>query len=669
MSDVKIFKSVSETDSQETNTSFPNLFSPMTIGNLEIRNRILSTGHDTTLPTDGTVNDALVAYHEARAKGGVGLIVCQVTGVHETARYTSHILMGVDDGCIRGFRKLADAVHAQGTKLFVQLFHPGREIMESQDGSAPVAYAPSASPSERFHVIPRALPRAMIAEIVAGYAATAARVREAGVDGVEIVASHGYLPAQFLNPKVNRRDDEYGGTAENRLRFLHEVIGAVRTATGPGFVVGMRISGDEKDPEGLTEETSLEVIVNLASELDYVSVIAGTSASLGGATHIVPPMAIGNAYVAPFAAAVKQRVSIPVMVAGRINQPHEAETVIASGQADACGMTRALICDPKMPGKALAGRSNDIRACIACNQACIGHFHKGYPVSCIQHPETGRELTYGTLFPASVRKKVMVVGGGPGGMKAAAVAAQRGHAVTLYEAASRLGGQALLAQLLPGRAEFGGIVTNLTRELELAGVTVVTGVSVDTALIEAERPDTVIVATGGKPRWPHAAEIAEDAHVVDAWQVLKGQANVGSRVVVADWRCDWIGVGIAEMLAEAGRHVRLAVNGLHAGELLPSYVRDMAVARLHRLGVEIIPYARLYGCDADTVYLQHTSSEEAIVIESIDTLVLAQGHMPECTLLDELEDADLSVIAIGDCVTARTAEEAVLEGLKAAWTL
>ena len=196
------------TGTQMTRTLFPHLFSPVTIGDVEICNRILSTGHDTTLPTDGRVNDALVAYHEARARGGVGLIVCQVTGVHETARYTSHLLMGVDDSCIPGFRKLADAVHAHGTKLFVQLFHPGREIMESSDGSAPVAYAPSVSPSERFHVIPRALTRAMIKEIIAGYAATAARVREAGADGVEIVASHGYLPAQFLNSRVNRRTDE-----------------------------------------------------------------------------------------------------------------------------------------------------------------------------------------------------------------------------------------------------------------------------------------------------------------------------------------------------------------------------------------------------------------------------------------------------------------------------
>ena len=197
----------------------------------------------------------------------------------------------------------------------------------------------------------------------------------------------------------------------------------------------------------------------------------------------------------------------------------------------------------------------------------------------------------------------------------------------------------------------------------------VTGTTVDRGLVDAERPDAVIVATGGKPRWPHNAEFGDDAHVVDAWQVLKGEANVGARVVIADWRCDWIGVGLAEMLAASGCHVRLAVNGLHAGELLPFYVRDMAAARLHGLGVEVIAYARLYGCDADTVYLQHTASGEPIVVEDIDTLVLAQGHLSECALLDALEDAQMPVIPIGDCVSARTAEEAVLEGLKAAWSL
>lgn len=648
---------------------FPHLFSPITIGGVEIKNRILSTGHDTTLPTDGTINDALIAYQEARARGGAGLICVQVAGVHDSARYSSHVLMLDDDRAIPGYTRMAERLHGHGTKVFAQLFHPGREIMESSDGTAVAAWAPSVSPSERFHVIPRAMTRAMIAEVVEGYGKAAARVHKAGIDGVELVASHGYLPAQFLNPKVNLREDDYGGDFENRLRFFREVLDAIRAEAGPGFAVGMRISGDEKDPEGLTEAMALDAIVALEADLDYVNVIAGTSASLGGAVHIVPPMAVGNAYVAPFAAAVKAKVGIPVLVAGRINQPHEAEQVVASGQADMCGMTRAMICDPDMPGKAQAGRVDDIRACIACNQACIGHFHKGYPISCIQHPETGRELTYGELQPAKRARKVMVVGGGPGGMKAAATAATRGHDVTLYEASARLGGQALLAQLLPGRAEFGGIVTNLAREMELAGVEVVLNRTVDQELIAAQTPVAVIVATGAIPLAPRNADLSEDAHVVDAWAVLRDQVNVGTSVVVADWRSDWIGMGLAQLLAENGCHVRLAVNGLHAGELMPWYVRDMAAAKLHALGVETIPYVRLYGADADTVYLQHTSGGDPILIEDVDTLVLSQGHEPQCALLNALEEHGTQVIGIGDCLAPRTAEEAVFEGLKAGWAV
>jgi 2,4-dienoyl-CoA reductase-like NADH-dependent reductase (Old Yellow Enzyme family) len=650
-------------------SNFPHLFSPITIGKVAIRNRILSTGHDTTLPTDGMVNDALIAYHEARARGGAGLIIVQVAGIHDSARYTTHILMATGDECIPGYARLAETVHAHGTKIFAQLFHPGREILESQDGSIPVAYAPSASPSDRFHCQPRALTQSMIREFVDGYGAAARRVKAAGVDGVEIVASHGYLPAQFLNARVNLREDAYGGGLENRLRFLREVIAQVRTSVGPDFVVGLRISGDEKDAEGLTETDSLAAIKALAPSLDYVNVIAGSSATLGAAVHIVPPMFIEGAYVAPFAAAVKQAVGIPVLVAGRINQPQQAEMVVGTGQADMCGMTRAMICDPEMAGKAAAGRIDDIRACIGCNQACIGHFQKGFPISCIQHPETGRELTYGRLTPAGSPRDVLVIGGGPGGLKAAAVAAARGHRVVLCEAGPRLGGQALLAQLLPARAEFGGIVTNLAHEAARAGVEVRLNTCADRALVDRIGPAAVIVATGARPRWPRNIEIDGAAHVVDAWQVLRKEVNPGASVLVADWRCDWIGLGVAEMLAGSGCKVRLAINGRGAGEEIQNYTRDMMVARCHRLGVEFIPYARLHGVDADTVYLQHSASGEAMLIEGIDTLVLAQGSVSDDALLAELETYDGIVRPIGDCLAPRTAEEAVLDGLREAWRL
>lgn len=435
---------------------FPHLFAPLTIRGVTLRNRILSTGHDTVLPEDGTVNAALIAYHAARARGGVGLIVTQVAGVHETARYTAHLLMATDDGCIPGYRALAEAVHGHGAAVFAQLFHPGREIMESADGLLAVAYAPSSVPNERFHVMPRALTPKMIDEIVAGYAAAARRMRAAGLDGVEVVASHGYLPAQFLNPRVNLRGDAWGGDGVRRQRFLREVLRAIRAATDEGFVIGLRISAGEREEDGLTAEEALAACVALQEDLDYVNVTTGTSATLGGAVHIAPPMAFAPGYVAPDAAAFKRALRVPVFVAGRINQPQEAEAILAAGQADMCGMTRAMIADPEMPGKAARGAVDDIRACIGCNQACIGHFHKGMPVSCIQHPETGRELTYGALPTAVRRKRVMVVGAGPAGMKAAVTAARRGHEVTLWEAGAQPGGRPCWRNCCHGGRSSGG---------------------------------------------------------------------------------------------------------------------------------------------------------------------------------------------------------------------
>jgi 2,4-dienoyl-CoA reductase-like NADH-dependent reductase (Old Yellow Enzyme family)/thioredoxin reductase len=646
-------------------TRFPHLFRPLRIRGCTLKNRIMSTGHDTTLPVDGTVNAELVAYQEARARGGVGLIVLQVSGVHETARYTNHVLMATSDAAIEGYRRVAEAVHRHGTVLFGQLFHPGREIAEADGGLLSVAYAPSSVPNERFRVMPRPLKPAMIASIVQGYGDAARRMQTAGFDGVEIVASHGYLPAQFLNPRVNLRVDAYGGDLDGRLRFLREVIADIRAKVTDGFVVGLRISGSEVDEQGLAENEVLEAVTHLSDTIDYVHITLGTSASLGGAIHIAPPMTFTTAYVVPHAARIKERVRIPVFVTGRINQPQDAEAAIAGNHADVCGMTRALICDPDMPNKAARGAPEDIRACIACNQACIGHFHKGYPISCIQNPVSGRELRFGTLPQASPRKKVMIVGGGPAGMKAAVIATQRGHSVTLYEAERRLGGQALLAQMLPGRAEFGGLITNLERELELAGVQIHKGRRVDRAMIAAAAPDVVLIATGARPYRPDFPQ--EGAlQIVDAWQVLRNQGTLGQSVVVIDWRADWIGIGIAEHLAQQGRSVRLAVSGTAAGESLPLYVRDHSAASLHKLGVQVLPYMRLYGSDADSVYLQHVSGGEAVVIEKVDALVLCTGHTPVDELSDTIEDLAIDIRIIGDAASPRTAEEAVYEGLSVA---
>ena len=651
-------------------TAFPHLFSPVQIGSVTAKNRIVSSGHDTVLADDGRIGDRLIAYHQARAKGGAGVIVLQVAGVHQSAKYSSSILMADTDDCIPGYRAMVDAIRPHGTVLFGQLFHDGREMMESQDGSLAVALAPSAVPNERFHVMPRAMPVPLIEEIVACYGSAARRLQTAGLDGVEIVASHGYLPAQFLNPRVNLRHDQYGGTPENRLRFLREVITSVRDSVGGDFVVGLRVSASEETDDGLTADEMLDALRALDDDgaLNYVSVVAGTSATITGSDHIAPPMSFPPAYVAPLSAEVKKAVSVPVMVAGRINQPHEGEQVVASGQADLVAMTRALICDPLIAAKAEKGLVDEIRACIGCNQACIGHFHAGYPISCIQHPETGRELTYGIRRPASAAKDVMVVGGGVGGMKAAVVAAERGHRVTLYEAARRPGGQVLLAEQLPGRAEFGGAVTNLLSEIDRYGVKVVTGRRVDAALVLDQRPDAVVVATGATPRTP-PLELMDDPTVLTAWDVINGASVPSGRVVVADWRCDWIGLGVAQQLAQQGHKVTLAVDGYMAGQRVQQYVRDEMTKQALVAGVEIVTLVRIYGADADSVYLQHALTGEPVVVDDVSALVLSQGHDAVTDLLDALADYPGEVHAVGDCLSPRTVEEAVLEGLQVASAL
>ena len=642
-------------------TKFPHLFSPFTIKSTEIRNRIFSTGHDTYLPVGGLPSDALIAYQRARARGGAGLIVIQVVGVHETARYTDALLMGTSDDCIAPFRRLFDAIHAEGTKAFVQLFHAGRELLGRPDGVLQPAYAPSHSPSERFHVIPREMSTAMIGEIVDGFGQAARRMAAAGADGVEMLASHGYLPSQFMNPNVNRRTDQYGGTLDNRLRFIREAIAAARAEVPPEFIVGMRMSGDEYDQDGLSEDDSVAIARALAPELDYLNVIAGTSASASGAAHIAPSMANTHGYVAPFARKVKQTVGKPVFVAGRINQPQIAEEILSSGAADMCGMTRAMICDPEMPNKARTGRHDDIRACIGCNQACIGHFQLGLSISCIQHPETGRELHFESKTRAISRRKIMVIGGGPAGLKAAAVAAERGHEVHLHERDAQTGGQARLAQLLPTRAEFGGIITNLTHEAERHGAIIHRRSEVTRELLEHERPDAVILATGSRPHLPpFEGEAAQMVHAVD---ILSGKARTGARAVVYDWHGDWLGSGICERLAAEGVHVRLAVNAHCAAANIQTYIRFETVARLHKLGVEVHPWLRLYGGDGRTAYFIHTPSREAVVMEDVDTIVLNTPNLQEDGLLAAIEALGLEHRIIGDALTPRTAEEAVYEGM------
>ncbi|MBT6202347.1 MAG: FAD-dependent oxidoreductase [Rhodospirillaceae bacterium] len=647
--------------------TFPKLFEPIEIGGHTIRNRLFFPPHGTSLGDQGVVGDRLIAYHKARACGGVGMIVVEGMSMHESFDIPSGYILAGREEVVPGFKRLAQAVQQHDTRLVGQLFHPGVAMRATLDGSRRPVYSASDTPFERYSLMPVPASHDLIGEWVAGYARASLHMIEGGFDGVEILASMGYLIAQFLNLRTNRRNDQYGGSLENRMRLLTEILSAIRKAIGEGPILGVRVTDGDVTPDAMEAAEILEVCRALEAGglIDYISVIGGNTSTARGWIDVFPHMAIGHGHVADNAAALKAGLSLPVLVAGRVNQPQLAEEIVASGKADMVGMVRALIADPRFPAKAQAGNPDAIRACIGCNQACVGHRLQYFGVSCIQHPETGRELIYDhDKAPAETRRKVMVVGGGPGGMKAAAILAERGHAVTLHEASGQLGGQALLAQALPGREEFGGIVTNLAAEMERSGAKVLRNSQVTAAMVREAAPDAVVVATGGQPHRPEF-DGAQEAHVVEAWAVIRGEANVGGSVVVADWKNDWIGLGVAHKLALDGCRVRLAVTGMVPGQNLQDGVRDFWIGELHKLGVEMIPYARLYGADADTVYLQHTVNDQPIICDEVETLVLSQGTRRDVTLAEDLADWTGELHVIGDALSPRTAEEAVLEGLKA----
>ncbi|MEM7562649.1 MAG: FAD-dependent oxidoreductase [Pseudomonadota bacterium] len=644
---------------------FESLFQPLDLGPTQVRNRIFNPPHGTTLGHQGVVTDDLIAYHETRARGGVGLIVMESMTIHPSYGFEEAFLYAGSERIVEGLNRLGDRCRDLGTPVFGQLFHAGRAVRLSHDGSRPLAYSASDVPDERYRVVPVPMPNEMVWEIIQSYIDAAGNLADANLDGVEILASMGYLIAQFLNPYTNRREDEFGGSFENRMRLLREVIKGTRARIGPNRTLGIRVTLDEKAENAFSAEDMIAVCQALDADgqLDYFSVISGSTGSPSGWIHVFPPMAVEPGFVADDAARLKQAISKPVLVAGRINQPQLAAGIFDQGKADMIGMARALIADPEFVNKMKSDQIDDIRACVGCNQACVGHRLAHFPVSCIQHPYSGREFHLPRIAPAAEIKKVVVIGGGPAGMKAAVTAAERGHRVQLHEKAELLGGQVRLAEALPGRAEFGGVSSNLQQELKRTQVEIVLNSDLDEADFLALEPDYVIVANGAHSRLPEVE--VDGIEMTDAWSIIKGNVKPGKNVAIADWSCDWSGLGVAEKLAREGHYVRLFSGGSVAGESIQGIVRDQWIGVLHQLGVEMTVFARLFGAQDSVVYFQHMTSGEAIICEQVDTLVTCYAPQSnrEFDWLDNL--SGFQVTRIGDAIAPRTVEEAVLEGLKA----
>jgi 2,4-dienoyl-CoA reductase-like NADH-dependent reductase (Old Yellow Enzyme family)/thioredoxin reductase len=644
--------------------AYPLLLSPLRIGPVEIGNRIVSTAHQTTLVEDGLPTDDFVAYHAARAAGGVGLICIEATAVHPSGLLTGHTIAGYDPRVVERLARVAGAAHAGGARLFAQLFHGGREQIDAPP-RAP-AVAPSAVPSQRFKVEPRALSSHEIEEIVEHHELVAGNVREAGLDGVELCASHGYLPTQFLSERSNRRDDAWGGDSERRLRYVREALRAMRRGAGPGLAVGIRLSADETLPEGRHAPESASILRGLAEEglIDYASAVIGDSASYLGAAWIVPPPPVArDAMLAP-AGILRAQLSVPLIATSRVHEPVEAEALLAAGAADAIGMTRALIADPDMPRRIAEGRESERILCTGCNQGCIGHYHLGLPISCLQNPRTGREAVMPEPVPQP-GSRVLVIGGGPAGMAAAAAAGRAGADVTLIEAADALGGQFALAGRAPAHRETAARYrADWSRRLQAARVDIRlnTRFAADSPL--AAEADRVIVATGARAHRP-ASMTSASAEIVDAWDAIRAPEHVSGPVLVADWGGGWTGLDAAETLAEAGARVWLAVAAPLVGETVHQYQRVFYLARLERLGVTILHHRELVETDGGAALRSLWTHATEPLPTGVRTLVLALGREPVDDLVGQLRERGIACTPVGDCRGARSLEEAILEGTAA----
>jgi len=582
-----------------------------------------------------------------------------------------------DDRFLPGIRRLTDALHEGGAKVFAQLMHMGASTFATPEGSQPVSA--SAVRSALTGAMPRELSVPEIKETIEHFAEGAWRAKEGGFDGVELVATGGYLINQFLSPLTNIRDDEYGGDAERRMRFPIELVQRIRGSVGPGFPISCRTCGDEFMKGGNRQE-EMKVIVQALEKagVDVINVTAGWHQSfLPLITMDVPRGAF--VYLAQ---GIKETVGVPVIACNRINDPFLAEQILMNHQADMIGMGRALLADPELPRKVAEGRYSEIRPCVACNQRCLDAAFSQQQISCVFNPAAGREREF-KLTAAEKPKKVFVIGGGPAGMEAARTLALRGHQVTLFEKGDKLGGQLNLAAVPPGRGEFAHAVDYLCREMDRTGVKVRLGKEANKDTMASERPEAVVVATGANPLRLDLPGI-EGENVCYAADVLEGKAEVGGRVVVIGGGA--VGMETALFLAKKGSMTADAAVFLASGgaidadtavqltrrgteviilEMLDRIGQDMGITtrssvrlslRLHN--VEVITRATAERITGSGV-LYKRDGEEGLA--EADTVVIAAGSKPDTRLFETLQGVVPEVYRVGDCVSPRTASEAIEE--------
>ena len=642
---------------------FKYLFSPLQIGKTTVPNRISFSSHLTNLAEHNLPGERHAYYLAERAKGGAGLIITEEQSVHPTDHSYEKLIDAFKPEVVPGYRRICRAVHEYETKIFAQLNHNGAQG-DGTNSRLPL-WAPSAIPDVMFREVPKEMEVEDIREVVEYFCRAAAHAREGGFDGIELQLGHSSLVRQFLSPLSNQRSDDYGGSLENRMRLAVEVIEAVRKTIGYDYTLGIRLCADEMISGGLTLDDSKEIArhIEAAGKIDFIDLSVATFYNLylvGGTMHT--PLG----YTIPLAAGIKEAVGLPVFCTGRINDPVMAERVLADGQADMIGMVRAQICDPEMANKAKEGRLEEIRFCVADNQGCYARISGNKTIGCIQNPAIGCEKTQGigSIKPAPVKKKILIVGGGPAGLRAAEIAAQRGHQVTLYERNDKLGGQINIAALGAGREEIGSVIRNEENRLKILPVEIILSKEATAGLILERNPDTVIIATGSVPK-ECPVPGADGQSIFNVWQALAGEVDLGEKVLFVDYDGHHQATATAESLADRGKEVHMLTSSLFIGQDLgPIQDMNLTRQRLLQKGVTFtIDFAvmEIKGLEVNgfNVY-----TNEWRTITGHDSIVLAMGNRVEDSLYKALKGKVRELYRIGDCVAPRKIDMAILEGDK-----
>jgi 2,4-dienoyl-CoA reductase (NADPH2) len=644
------------------------LWTPLQLGPVTTRNRIVFSAHLTNYALDGKPTEQHAAYYAARAAGGAGLIITEEHSTHPTDWPYEKLIHGFHRDVIPGYRAITDAVHRHRVPIFAQINHNGGQA-SSMYSRLPV-WAPSPVADPLFREVPKAVTEAEIDEIIAGYAVVAEHSAEGGFDGIELQCSHSSIVRGFLSPATNHRTDEYGGSIENRARLLVRIVGAVRKVIGNRLALGVRICGDELIEGGTDIHDAVRIaeIAEATGQVDYINTSIGVATAslfmIEASMHIPP----GYAMFIP--SALRKAVDLPVVGVGRFKDPLQAERAIAEGHCDLVGVVRGQIADPDFAVKARAGDTDDIRLCLSCNQECVGRMGLNRWLGCIENPRTGRESHgVGTVHLTPKPRQVMVVGAGPAGLQAAIAAARNGHQVTVVEKTDQPGGQVRIAATVPNRAEFGDMIRNQINECERLGVKIEYGVGVWPGLVEERRPDHVIVAMGAEPARPWWAP-ADATNVIDVREVIEGTApdggpRAGQSIVVIDEIGFHHATSTAELLADRGCTVEIVTNGMVVGQDL-GITLDMENWWMRAGSKGIVQSTDLVPMgitDGELTLLHHPTGVNQT--RRPDWVVLAVPPHPVEWLYHDLKAAGVSVERIGDCLAPRRAHAAVIDGERA----